>query len=99
MKVEKDNLKIYSFGYVSPEMIWDFGDKIPQIKINDSTYNFPKEDKFGILVKGFNTTDTKLLKENYNIVQHNTYDLNLSKPGTKKHKDRLVSHYYVLTKK
>ncbi|MCK5401251.1 MAG: glycosyltransferase family 39 protein [Flavobacteriaceae bacterium] len=98
-KVEKENLKVYSFGFVSPEMIWNFGDKIPQIKINDSTYNFPKENKFGILVNGFSPADTKLLKENYTIVQYDTYDLNRSAPGTKNYKKRLLSHYYVLTKK
>jgi hypothetical protein len=98
-KAEKENLKIYSFGPVSPEMIWDFGDKIPQIKINDSTYNFPKENRIGILVNGFSTTDTQVLKENYTIVQFDTFDLNRSIPNSKKHKKRLVSFYYVLTKK
>ncbi|MBN4070715.1 glycosyltransferase family 39 protein [Olleya sp. AH-315-F22] len=98
-KVEKENIKIYSFGAVSPEMIWDFGDKIPQIKINDSTFNFPKEKKFGILVNGFSASDTKRLKENYTIVQHDTYNLNRSEPNSKGYKKRLVSFYYVLTKK
>lgn len=98
-EAEKENLKVYSFGAVSPEMIWDFGDKIPQIKINDSTYNFPKEQKFGILVSGFSSSDSQLLKENYTIIQHNTYDLNRAAPDTKKHKKRLVSYYYVLTRK
>ena len=98
-KVEKDNLKVYSFGYVSPEMIWQFGDKIPQIKINDSTYNFPKEHKFGILVRSFSPTDTVLLKEKYTIVQHATYNLNRSERDSKGYKDRLMNHYYVLTKK
>lgn len=97
-EVEKENLKVYSFGYVSPEMIWDFGYKIPQIKVNDSTYNFPKENKFGILVNGFSPADTQLLKEKYTIIQHDTYDLNRS-ANTKKHKKRLVSHYYVLARK
>ncbi len=98
-KAEKENLKIYSFGPVSPEMIWDFGDKIPQIKINDSTYNFPKENRFGILVSNFSSSDTQILKENYTIVQFDTFDLNRSVPNSKKHKKRLVSYYYVLTKK
>lgn len=98
-KAEKENIKIYSFGAVSPEMIWDFGDKIPQIKINDSTYKFPEDHKFGILVNGFSASETKLLKENYNIVQHSTYDLNRSEPDSKGYKKRLVSYYYVITKK
>jgi len=98
-KSKKENLKIYSFGHVSPEMIWDFGDKVPQIKINDSTYNFPKENRFGILVNSFSPADTKLLKENYTIVQHATYDLNRFAPDTKSYKKRLLSYYYVLTKK
>ena len=98
-KAEKENIKVYSFGSVSPEMIWDFGDKLPQIKINDSTYNFPKEQKFGILVNVFSPSDTQLLKEKYTIVQHNSFDLNRSEPDSKGYKKRLVSYYYVLTRK
>ena len=52
-EAKKDDLKVYSLGAVSPEMIWDFGDKISQIKINDSTYNFPKEQKFEFLQTNF----------------------------------------------
>lgn len=94
-EAEKENLKVYGFGAVSPEMIWDFGDKIPQIKINDSSYNFPKEHKFGILANGFSPEETK----NYTIIQHDTYDLNRSTPNTKSLKERLLKHYFVLTKK
>jgi len=99
IETEKENLKVYSFGAISPEMIWDFGDKLPQIKINDSTYNFPKEHKFGILVTKFTPTEIQLLKESYKIVQHNIYDLNRLASDSKKHKKRLVSYYYILTKK
>lgn len=96
---EMENFKVYSFGYVSPEMIWNFGDKLPQIKTSDSTYNFPKEHQFGILANEFSPEDTAILKENYTIIQQDTYDLNRTEPDSKGYKNRLLNHYYVLTKK
>jgi hypothetical protein len=98
-EAEKENLKVYSLGYVSPEMIWDFGDKIPQIKVNDSTYQFPEVDKFGVLTRNSSPTEFLGLKEKYTILHRNTYDLNRSETNKKGYKDRLVNYYYVLTKK
>jgi len=96
---EKENLKVYSLGYVSPELIWHFGDKIPQIKVNDSTYHFPEADKFGVLARNSNPTEFLSLKEKYTILHRDTYDLNRPNPDKKGYKDRLVNYYYVLTKK
>lgn len=98
-EAEKENLKVYSLGYVSPEMIWAFGDKIPQIKVNDSTYHIPEADKFGVLTRNSSPMDFLDLKEKYTIIHRNTYDLNRSDPDKNKYKDRLVNYYYVLTKK
>ena len=41
-EAKEEGINIDSFNTVSPEMIWQFGDKIPSIKINDSTYNFSR---------------------------------------------------------
>lgn len=98
-EAEKENLKVYSFGAISPEIIWHFGNKIPQIKISNSTYNFPKEQKFGILATNLNPKDMQLIKEKYFVAQHSTYDLNRVESTSKKHRKRLVSYYYVLTRK
>ena len=98
-KTASEGLSVYSFNYVSPEMIWQFGDKVPAIKLNDSTYNFPKANTFGILSNNISPKEKEFIKSNYNIEQIATFDLNVANPDSKSYKDRLISHYYVLTKK
>ena len=46
-QLENDAISLYSFNEVTPEMIWQYGGKIQQIKVDDSTYNFPRDTKFG----------------------------------------------------
>ena len=98
-KAEKEGINVYSLNYVSPEMIWQFGDKILPIKTNDSTYNFPNEHTFGLLANVLSPEDELLLKNNYTIKLVNTFDLNRNKPNTRGYKTRLTSQYYILTKK
>ncbi|HMB99627.1 MAG TPA: hypothetical protein VKN14_01180, partial [Flavobacteriaceae bacterium] len=97
-EVDKQSLKVYALDYVSPEIIWQFGDKIPSIKLEDSTYNFPKEDKFGMLANDITPNDEKLLKSLYIIEKVATYDLNFIPQSNRKHKDRLLNDYYILTR-
>ncbi|RAJ12979.1 ArnT family glycosyltransferase [Olleya aquimaris] len=99
----KDNkqrdLKVYAFNYVPPETIWQYGEKIPQIKIGETTYKFPLETEFGVLANGISPEDQAVLIENYNIEKLDTYDLNESEPGSKQYKERLISNYYLFKKK
>jgi 4-amino-4-deoxy-L-arabinose transferase-like glycosyltransferase len=94
-----DNIELYSLGYVSPEMIWHYGDKIPQIISNDSVYNFPDTSKFGILVQEFNDKEREFIETLYEIEYKETFDLNRKEEGQKGYRNRLVSKYYILTKK
>jgi len=96
---EKDTLKVYAYNYISPEMIWQYGDRIPQIKLNDSTYEFPKEKRFGMLVKDLNSKDEKLLNARFRLKKKETFNLNTFNTESRQYKERLVSHYYILTKK
>ncbi|WP_239004425.1 glycosyltransferase family 39 protein [Lacinutrix sp. WUR7] len=92
-------LKVYCFNYVSPEMIWQFGAKIPEIKNEDSTYNFPKENTFGMLANGIKPEDQEKLNTIYTIEKVATYDLNKVATDSRKYNGRLMCDYYVLTKK
>ena len=94
-----DDIELYSLGYVSPEMIWHYGDKIPQIKTNDSTYNFPNTNKFGILIQELNNKEKTYLENFYTLEYKETFDLNRKAEGQKGYRNRLVSDYYVLFKK
>jgi len=95
----EENLTVFSLNGVSPEVIWQFGDKISRIHQVNSSFNFPKENQFGMLANGMSPEEETLLKDQYNIKYVTTFDLNLVPRKSKKHKSRLLNHYYILTKK
>ena len=97
-QLEKENLSIYSLNGVAPEMIWQYGAKIPLIH-SDSTYNFPSESKFAILSKELEDTQLEKLKTSYNIDKKEVFDLNKKAEGERGHKKRLISNLYIFTKK
>jgi 4-amino-4-deoxy-L-arabinose transferase-like glycosyltransferase len=101
LKSEADNqqIKIYGLNYVSPEMIWEFGTTIPAIKGENGEIYFPKENSFGLLTNGISPEDESKFKALYTIEKMATYDLNQVAPDSRKYNGRLMSHYYILTKK
>ena len=96
--LKQDNFKVYGFNYVSPETIWQYGDKIPPIKLEDGTFNFPKEHQFGILVNGISPEDWEVLQSKYNVQEVDEFDLNAVPSDSKKYNGRLNNYYYILTK-
>jgi hypothetical protein len=97
--VTNQGLKVYSFNYIAPELIWHFGDKIPPIMSEDSVIHFPNEPKFGILANSISAKDKAILEGQYDLEKIATYDLNTSEPDSKKYNDRLACDYYILTKR
>ena len=88
------NMVMYSLGYISPEMIWDYGKKIRPIDENTIKY-----ETFGLLTK-FNTKETVQSEfSGYDIKYQSTFELNPMAEGKKNYKDRLKTDYYILTKK
>lgn len=98
-EASKQNLKVYSLGYVSPEMIWQFGDKLPEIKTEDTTFQYPLENEFGLLTNEINSKDEDFLKNNYDIQFISVYNLNKAELNSKKYKERLINKYYILRRK
>ena len=96
--LKQDNFKVYGFNYVSPETIWQYGDKIPPIKLEDGTFNFPKEHQFGMLVNGISPEDWEVLQSKYNVQEVDEFDLNAVPSDSKKYNGRLNNYYYILTK-
>ena len=95
----KEKINLYGFNYISPEMIWQFGDKIPALKQKDATIQFPNEKQFGMLANGIKPKDEAILRTLYNIEKRETYDLNTVSPDSKRYNKRLKTHFYILTKK
>ncbi|RKE98026.1 ArnT family glycosyltransferase [Ichthyenterobacterium magnum] len=92
------NLNVYSIDLLTPEIVWQFGDKVKTIK-KGSEFVFPKEHTFGLLANTNNLNDIEILKNDYIVEYQNTYDINISDTNSRQYKDRLVNQYYILTKK
>ncbi|NRB58771.1 MAG: glycosyltransferase [Winogradskyella sp.] len=98
-KLQNSNLKLYYLEGVSPEAIYNYGDKIPSLKSGEG-YTIPTEKRFYLLTSKTNPADIKELAMLYNIDFIDTYDLNYSgKKGTRSHRGRLVNQLYKLTLK
>lgn len=98
-ELETQKLKLYSLNYVSPEMIWQYGDKISGIKTKDSLFVLPKDTKFGLLSRTITKKDLSYLESNYTIEKLSTYDLNVVKKDSRKYRNRLMNHLYIMTQK
>jgi 4-amino-4-deoxy-L-arabinose transferase-like glycosyltransferase len=100
LKVEtsQKGLKVYSLNYIAPELIWQYGDKIPTIKDEQRFITFPTEDQFGLLANSLSLEELAELKEKYKIEKKESFDLNTSDSNSKKYNDRLTSDFYILTK-
>lgn len=97
--LEDKNIKIYGFSNVSPEIIWHYGKKIPQIKFEDGMYYFPKDPRFGILAYNISDNDWNTLQKNYEIEKVDHFDLNTVPPDSNRHNDRLLNDLYILTRR
>lgn len=96
----KTNIKLYSFGEVSPEVIWHLGHSAPDIK-DGNQFQIPEENRFGILTSPENSTEFKRIFANdYDLQQINTFDINYTaSPQQSAHKDRLITYYFIIDKK
>jgi len=99
LEAEKEGLNIYGLNYVSPEMIWQYGGKIPSIHMSNAMSSFPEASKFGLLSDHISPEDMTKIKANYHVEQKALYNLNRSTPDTRAYKKRLIGHYYILTRK
>ena len=98
-EASEQGFNVYCLDNIAPEIIWQFGDKIPSILNDNGTILFPEEPRFGLLVNGLKTETKEFLEADFILEKKETFDLNFSDTDSKKHNQRLVSDYYVLTKK
>ena len=72
-----EDLPLYGLNDATPEMIWEFGDKIPRICKND-TLNLPEQNQFYFLNFYNDYIEMNDLLEDYYIEAINVIDLNTS---------------------
>jgi 4-amino-4-deoxy-L-arabinose transferase-like glycosyltransferase len=98
-QAKSQNLEVYLFDTISPELLWDYGSTLPLINKHDSTYDLPELERFGLLVNN----KQKLLESNI----HETHKLNTPRgfnrntlpKGSHRHKTRNIIYYYIITPK
>lgn len=91
-------IPLYSLNSVSPEAIYNYGDKIPQIKTKEGL-EVPLEKEFNLLTNKVNPEDFKALSKLYRIDFLGTYDLNTSNKDSRSHRSRLVNYLYKFIRK
>ena len=87
------NIKSYSFGELTPELLWYYDSNITNIYKND-TYQLPFDKQFGLLIDENNVDQLKKLPSNYIVEEIGEFDLNYFK----KKRKRLIRKYYLITK-
>ena len=102
-RLKKENssqdINVYSLGYIAPEIIWQYGGKIPPIKDEGGKIKLPEDSEFGLLANSIDKEDATYLEANYTFEKKETYDLNTSSQNSKKYNNRLICDYYILTKR
>lgn len=98
-EADKQNIDIYLFDELSPEMLWDYGSIIPQLEYTNGDYKFPSKNKFGLLVNNKDSLFQSQAIDRFSINEIATYNRNIAKEGARRHDSRNINYYFVLTKK
>jgi 4-amino-4-deoxy-L-arabinose transferase-like glycosyltransferase len=91
-------MPLYSIDTIAPEVIYDYGDKIPNLKSEDGI-SIPQEPVFYVLTVKTDPSTIDALNQLYSIEFIDTYDANFADKHTKAYRSRLVNQLYKLTRK
>lgn len=97
-ELQDKNLNLYHLDYIAPEMIYNYGDKIPSLK-TDEGYNIPIEKTFHLLTRTNQPDTIEVLSKLYKMEFIDTYDLNRASKDSRSYNKRLFNHLYKLTRK
>ncbi|NNK86706.1 MAG: glycosyltransferase [Flavobacteriaceae bacterium] len=97
-ELETSGFRLFKLDGVSPEMIWQYGDRIPSIKIGDEI-RYPSETEFMLIAGEPASEEIDQIGLLYEIELIETYDLNISGPDSRNHKSRLRNQLYKVRKR
>ena len=97
-ELQNQNLNLYHIEYVAPEMIYNYGDKIPSITTEEG-YTIPIETSFHLLTRTTQPDTIDVLSKLYKMEFIDTYDLNHASKDSRGYNKRLVNQLYKLTLK
>lgn len=97
-ELKDSGLELYHLDYVAPEVIYNYGDKIPSIRTREG-YIIPNDKRFYLLTNKAKPDTIDALSKLYKIEFKDTYDLNFSNKDSRGHRNRLTNALYELTRK
>ncbi|MBO6881914.1 glycosyltransferase family 39 protein [Winogradskyella sp.] len=97
-ELKHSGLQLYHLDYVAPEVIYNYGDKIPSIKTSEG-YVIPNDKRFYLLTNKVKPETIDALSKVYKIEFKDNYDLNSSNKDSRGYKNRLTNTLYELTRK
>ena len=86
---------VYELGSFTPEMVWAYGKPIPVLSENGQV-EYPKEDRFGLLVSEEHQQRLQRQFKEYHIQKITRYDMNPKASGERSHRPRLWRDFYLL---
>jgi len=95
---KEEQLAIYEFSDMTPELIWDYGEKIPVIVVKEVT-TLPSEEQFGVVVSEKKLEAFEDLFSDFDITFLARYDMNLKGSDARRHKSRLKRDLFLVTKR
>ncbi len=93
-KAETEQIPVYMFNIQSPELVWDYGGKVPLLHSHDLTA--PQETRFKALVMIGAKKSLEKAFPNATITYVETFDLNPVDETNKAYKDRLRTAMYLV---
>lgn len=90
----EENIPVYMFNIQSPELVWDYGQKIPLLHSHD--LKTPEETKFKALIMIGAKKSLQKAFPNAKIMYMRTYDLNPVNAENSGYKDRLRTEMYLI---
>ena len=94
---KEKHLKIYEFSDMTPELIWDYGEKMQVLKEGEKVA-IPAESQFGIMVSEDNLQNFEEAFSNFKKERMARYDMNPKGADNRTHKDRLYRDLFIVTK-
>tara|TARA_R110000823_G_scaffold311718_1_gene437576 strand:+ start:31649 stop:33274 length:1626 start_codon:yes stop_codon:yes gene_type:complete len=95
---EKEKIKIYEFSGMTPELIWDYGEKMEMLN-KDGGFIIPAENRFGVLVSEESLEHFAEIYADFNREYIARYDMNPKGPDSRTHKTRLYRELFIVSKK
>ena len=94
---EERGIKIYEFSDMTPELVWDYGEKMQVLKAGERV-TIPEENQFGVLVQQENVKHFEATFSNFKKEYVARYDMNPKGNESKTHKTRLYRDLFIVTK-